>query len=31
MWKVFVVEAIFVLAVSSAWAFLIFNQKDNEQ
>lgn len=29
MWRVFVVEAIFVLAVSTAWALLIF--KDNEQ
>jgi hypothetical protein len=30
MWRIFLVEAIFVLAVSTAWALLIFNQKDNE-
>jgi hypothetical protein len=30
MWRVFIVEAIFVLAVSTIWALLIFNQKDNE-
>jgi len=29
MWRVFVVEAIFVLVVSTAWVFLIF--KDNER
>jgi hypothetical protein len=31
MWRVFLLEAIFVLAVSTAWALLIFNQKDNEE
>ena len=29
MWRVFVVEAIFVLVISTAWALLIF--KDNEK
>lgn len=28
MWRVYLVEAIFVLAVSTIWALLIF--KDNE-
>lgn len=29
MWRIFIVEAIFVLLVSTAWALLVF--KDNEQ
>ena len=29
MWRVYLVEAIFVLAVSTAWALLIF--KDDKQ